>query len=140
MGAAIKTITVSTTVNLPIEKAWNIWNEPEHITRWYQATPEWHAPHAENNLETGGRFTTTMAAKDGSFSFDFSGVYTNVTEHKELAYTLDDGRQVSILFEAKEGQTTITETFEPEMQNSLDMQQRGWQAILDSYKQYAEGL
>jgi hypothetical protein len=47
---------------------------------------------------------------------------------------------VSILFGAKEGQTTITETFEPEMQNSLDMQQRGWQAILDSYKQYAEGL
>ena len=81
-------ITVETTVNAPIDKVWKFWNEPEHITKWAFASDEWHAPYAENDLRKDGKFKTTMAAKDGSFSFDFEGVYSNVIEQSLIAYGL----------------------------------------------------
>ena len=95
-------ITVEATVQAPINKVWAAWNGPEHITKWCQASDDWHAPVAENDLRTGGRFKTTMAAKDGSVSFDFTGTYTNVIDQKLIEYTMDgaDARKVKITFSA----------------------------------------
>ena len=107
------TITVEAVVNDPIEKVWSCWTEPKHITQWCQASDDWHAPHAENDVRIDGKFSTTMAAKDGSFSFDFGGVYTNVELFDRLEYTLGDDRKVSILFTADGSATKIVETFEP---------------------------
>lgn len=134
------TITVETAVNAPIEKVWESWTKPEHITRWANASDDWHAPYADNDPRTGGKFKTTMAAKDGSFSFDFGGTYTNVHEYRFMAYTLDDGREVSVTFESEGSATHITETFEAENTHSIEMQQGGWQAILNNFKKYTEGL
>src|SRR5436190_18806807 len=94
-------ITVETTVNAPVEKVWKNWNEPKHITQWSYASDDWHTPYAENDLKTGGTFKSTMAAKDGSMSFDFEGVYSNVDKHKEIAYTIADGRKVKVVFSAQ---------------------------------------
>jgi len=139
MNTAEKTaITVEATVNAPVEKVWKYWNEPRHITKWCAASDDWHAPHAENDLRKDGRFKTTMAAKDGSFSFDFGGVYTKVDPHKSIEYIIDDGRKVSIVFTAQENATKVTETFEPEGTNPIEMQRGGWQAILDNFKTYTE--
>ena len=131
-------ITVQTTVNAPIKKVWEYWNKPEHITKWCQASDDWHAPYADNDLKTGGRFKTTMAAKDGSFSFDFGGSYTDVQEQKYIAYRMDDGRTAEITFTSKGNSTEVIESFEPEQMNSLEMQKGGWQAILDNFKKYTE--
>lgn len=131
-------ITVETTVQAPAEKVWKYWTEPAHITNWCQASDDWHAPAAENDLQEGGRFKTTMAARDGSMSFDFEGVYTLVKEPEAIAYTMDDGRKVSITFTGSKGETRITETFEAEDTFSPEVQQGGWQAILDSFKKYVE--
>lgn len=131
-------ITITTTVNAPADKVWQCWNEPKHIMGWAFAHESWHAPHAVNDLRKEGRFTTTMAARDGSMSFDFGGVYTNVKTNAEIDYTMDDGRKVSIRFESKGGQTVVTETFDPETQNPIEMQRDGWQAILDNFKSYTE--
>lgn len=133
-------ITVTTTVNAPVEKVWRCWNEPEHITKWCQASPDWHAPAASNDLRTGGNFSTTMAAKDGSFSFDFGGVYTDVQEHRLIAYTMGDGRMATVSFSANGDTTDIVETFEAESTNPEEMQKAGWQAILDSFKHYTEAV
>ena len=133
-------ITVTTTVNAPVEKVWRCWNEPEHITKWCQASPDWHAPAASNDLRTGGNFTTTMAAKDGSFSFDFGGVYTDVQENNLIAYTMGDGRKATVTFSANGDTTGIVETFEAESTNPEEMQKAGWQAILDSFKHYTESV
>lgn len=141
MGTAEKTnITVQTTINAPIGKVWKSWNEPQHITKWCQASPDWHAPSAENDLRVGGKFKTTMAAKDGSVSFDFAGVYTAVEPNKTIAYTMDDDRKVTITFATEGNQTEVIETFEAESSNPIEMQRDGWQAILDSFKKYTEGL
>lgn len=139
METATKTpITVSTVINAPVEKVWNAWNEPEHIAKWCQASPDWHAPYADNDLRVDGTFKTTMAAKDGSFSFDFGGVYTSVEPHKLIAYTMGDGRKVKVVFEDQGTSTRIIETFDPEDTNPIEMQQGGWQAILDNFKKYTE--
>ena len=135
-----KPITVEATIHSPLEKVWKCWSAPEHITKWCQASDDWHAPHAENDLTAGGKFKTTMAAKDGSFSFDFSGTYTDVIEHKKIAYVLDDQRKVEILFAAEGNTTKITETFDPENMNPIDMQRDGWQEILNSFKKYTESI
>jgi uncharacterized protein YndB with AHSA1/START domain len=133
-------VTVETLVNAPIDKVWASWGEPKHITKWCQASPDWHAPHAENDLQTGGKFTTTMAAKDGSVSFDFGGVYSNVQKNKLIEYSIADGRKVKITFSEEGNKTKVVETFDPESQNPIEMQRGGWQAILDSFKKYTESI
>ena len=135
---SITSITVSVSLHAPIEKVWEMWSSPEHITKWYQASADWHAPFAENDLRIGGKFKTTMAAKDASFEFDFGGVYTNVDPFKTIEYTLEDDRKVSVWFESNSDTTTITQEFEPETENTIELQKTGWQAILDSFKSYLE--
>ena len=139
METANKTnITVAATVNAPVEKVWEFWSDPEHIVKWCSASEDWHAPKAENDLRVGGAFSTRMEARDGSFGFDFGGIYDVVEPNRLIAYTLGDDRKVKITFEA-EGQTTrVTETFEAETINPIEMQQGGWQAILDNFKKYTE--
>ncbi len=82
------TITVETTIKAPVEKVWTCFTEPKHITQWNFASDEWHSPSAENDLRTGGKFSYRMEAKDGSFGFDFHGVYDEVREHELIEYTL----------------------------------------------------
>jgi uncharacterized protein YndB with AHSA1/START domain len=131
-------ITVEATIKAPVEKVWKFWSEPQHITKWCSPSDDWHAPYAENDLQVDGKFKTTMAAKDGSFSFDFEGVYTKVQEYKAIEYTLTDGRKVQITFSGNGAETKVAETFDPENMNPLEMQRGGWQAILDNFKKYTE--
>ncbi|GEC78721.1 SRPBCC family protein [Flavobacterium aquatile] len=131
-------ITVKTTVTASIEKAWDFWTNPKHITKWNNASDDWHCPKALNDLKTGGKFSFTMAAKDNSMSFDFEGTYTNVIEFKLIEYTIVDGRKVKISFEETQNGIEIIESFEPETMNPENLQRQGWQSIIDNFKKYAE--
>lgn len=133
-----KVLTVESTVNAPIEKAWEFWTKPEHVTQWNNASDDWHTPRAENDLRPGGNFVYRMEAKDGSFGFDFGGVYDAVKKNEYIEYTIADGRKVKISFSGKDNTTKVVESFEAETQNSLELQQTGWQAIMDSFKKYTE--
>jgi uncharacterized protein YndB with AHSA1/START domain len=137
---AATVITVQTVVNAPIEIVWESWNNPEHITKWAFASPEWHTPWAKNDLRAGGSFSSRMEAKDGSFGFEFGGVYDAVATNEHIAYTMGDGRKVNIHFTAEGNGTKVVESFDAESENSIDMQQAGWQAILDNFKNYTEQL
>lgn len=133
-------ITIQALVNAPVEKVWKCWSEPQHIVGWNAASDDWHTTRAENDLRVGGKFLSRMEAKDGSFGFDFPGQYTKVELHQLIEYTLDDDRTVQISFAPQENGTLITETFEAEGENTLELQQNGWQAILNNFKKYTEGL
>ncbi|MES2618086.1 MAG: SRPBCC family protein [Bacteroidota bacterium] len=133
-----QTITVECTVNAPVEKVWTLWSEPQHITQWTNASDDWHTPSAVNDLRVGGEFTTRMEAKDGSFGFDFGGVYDRVDHNERIDYTMGDGRKVTIAFVSEGGATKIIETFDPEGENPIEMQREGWQAIMNNFKKYAE--
>jgi uncharacterized protein YndB with AHSA1/START domain len=131
-------ITVENIVNAPVEKVWECWTKPEHITKWCNASDDWHAPRAENDLRVGGSFSTRMEAKDGSFGFDFGGIYDAVKTDEYIEYTIGDGRNVKIYFTPQGDKTKVTESFEPEGINPVEMQKGGWQAILDNFKKYTE--
>jgi len=131
-------ITVECIVNSNIEKVWKYWTTPKHIEQWNYASDDWYTPKASNDLKVGGKFCSTMAAKDGSFSFDFGGTYIEIQEYKLIKYTMDDGRMASIDFIAIGGTVEIVETFEAENQNSIELQRGGWQAILNHFKKYVE--
>jgi uncharacterized protein YndB with AHSA1/START domain len=132
------TITIENTINAPVEKVWKFWTGPEHIKKWNNASADWHTLHAENDLRVGGKFVSRMEAKDGSFGFDFGGVYDDVRLNEFIAYTLGDGRKVKIFFSELGNETKVVETFEAENLNSIEMQKEGWQAILDNFKKYTE--
>ncbi|WP_342541757.1 SRPBCC family protein [Paenisporosarcina sp. FSL H8-0542] len=132
------TITVETIVHAPVEKVWEFWTEPQHITKWTFASEDWHAPIAENDVRVGGRFHTRMEAKDGSFGFDFGGVYDEIRINEFISYTLGDGRKVTITFVSHENDTKIIEVFEGEATHSIEQQKAGWQAILENFKRYSE--
>ncbi len=133
-----KTITVETVVCNPVEKVWAHWNEPAHITKWYFASDDWHAPKAESNLHVNGKFSIRMEAKDGSFGFDLGGIYSKIELNKSIEFVLEDGRKVWIQFFSNGNETTVTEIFEPENENTIELQQGGWQAILNNFKKYSE--
>ncbi|TDE54129.1 SRPBCC family protein [Flavobacterium sp. GT3P67] len=131
-------ITVQNTINASVEKVWELWTAPKHITKWNNASEDWHTPFAENDLKVGGKFKSTMAAKDGSMSFDFEGEYTEVEKNASIKYKMADGRHVEIIFENLGDNVKVTESFDPETENSEALQQQGWQAILDNFKKYVE--
>ncbi len=133
-------ITVSVIVHAPVEKVWASWTDPQHITQWNHASDDWHTPKAENDLRAGGTFSYRMEARDGSFGFDFGGEYTQVRTYEKIAFSLGDGRKVEVLFSASVSETIITETFEAESLNSYEKQKAGWQAILNNFKKYTEGI
>lgn len=135
----IKTkITIEALVSADIKKVWDYYTKPDHITKWNFASDNWHCPKAENDLRVGGKFKSRMEAKDGSFGFDFEAIYDEVINHKKIAYTMPDSRQVIINFENFEGKTKVTTTFDAENENSIELQKNGWQAILDNFKKYVE--
>ena len=131
-------ITISTAVNAPVSKVWEFYTGPVHIMQWNHASDDWHCPKAENNLTVGGSFSSTMAAKDGSFSFEFGGVYDRIETNKLISYAMGDLRHVEVLFEENNGLTTVTTIFDPEQTNPVEMQRAGWQMILDNFRKYTE--
>lgn len=133
-----KWITVETTIKATPETVWACWTEPAHITNWAFASDTWEAPFAQNDLRVGGKFTTTMSAKDKSASFDFNGVYTQVKPLELIEYTIEGGRQVKIEFTKIPEGVKVVETFEPEHENPDEMQREGWQAILNNFKKHVE--
>ena len=79
-----------------------------------------------------------MEAKDGSFGFDFGGVYDAVRENEYIEYTLGDDRKVKVNFIPQGNKTKVVESFDAESTHSVEMQKGGWQAILDNFKKYTE--
>jgi uncharacterized protein YndB with AHSA1/START domain len=134
------TIIVRTIIDAPIKKVWKIWIDPEHIVHWNNASDDWHTRDAENDLREGGRFRSRMEARDGSQGFDFSGEYTRIVQYRHIEYTLDDGRRVQVTFIPNGDETIVSETFESETENSPELQQKGWQSILDNFKKYVENF
>jgi uncharacterized protein YndB with AHSA1/START domain len=131
-------ITVKSIVNAPITKVWEYWTKENHVINWNFAISDWHCPKATNNLTVGGEFHYTMAAKDNSMSFDFWGTYQNIEIEKHIEIILGDGRFMKVTFESNESGTLVIEQFAPEQQNPAEMQQAGWQMILDNFKKYVE--
>ena len=133
-------ITIETTIDAPLEKVWKAWVEPPHIMQWNFASEEWHCPVAEVELRTGGRFGYRMEARDGSAGFDFAGTFTAIDAGREIRYTLDYDREVTVGFSVANGRVHVVQTFAAEDEMSAEQQRQGWQCILNNFKKYVESV
>ena len=132
------TIKVDVLVDAPLAKAWDCWTSPDHITRWYAASDDWHTPRATNDVKVGGGFSFRMEARNKSAGFDFQGRYTLVSPRQHLHCLLADGRNLDIRFLPEGNRVRVEEEFEAETTNSAELQRQGWQAILNSFKKHVE--
>jgi uncharacterized protein YndB with AHSA1/START domain len=128
-------ITVSAVVAAPIAEVWRAYNSPEDIKVWNTASPDWHTTACVVDLRVGGKFSSRMEAKDGSFGFDFAGEYTRVVPPSLLEYRF--GERVGLV-EFSEGPSgvTVKVTFDSESSHSEEQQRTGWQAILDNFARH----
>jgi uncharacterized protein YndB with AHSA1/START domain len=138
MKRETESIRVCISTKESLNKVWNYFTNPEHIVHWNHASEDWHCPKATNDLKVGGHFVYTMASKDGKMSFDFNGLYSEVVPLKRFVYNIEDGRKVTVTFDVLDRNVILTEIFEPENQNPIEMQRGGWQSILDTFKKYLE--
>lgn len=132
-------ITVSALIQAPIETVWDSYTDPKHIVHWNFADASWHCPSASNDMRIGGTYKARMEAKDGSFGFDLEAVYSAITEKESFTYSMGD-RQVTTSFKTVGNETEVTTTFDAEEINPIEMQQNGWQMILNNFKAYTEAL
>lgn len=130
-------ITVQAIVSADKKKVWDYYNNPKHIINWNFADPSWHCPCAINDMQKGGTYKARMEAKDGSYGFDFEAIYSEINEGKNFTYEFE-GRTVTVQFNDLSSQTEVVVTFDPETENSIEMQKSGWQSILNNFKNYAE--
>ena len=131
-------ISIENQINAPIEKVWDFYTQPKHITQWNFADPTWHCPSATNDMRIGGTYSARMEAKDGSFGFDFEAIYDEIKSGQHFSYVMPDDRKVEVSFENTGDQTRVSIVFDAENQNPVDMQKAGWQSILDNFKRYSE--
>lgn len=134
-------IDVSVRISVPRATAWACFTEPKHIVNWNFAGDDWCCPTASNDLRVGGTLNSRMEARDGSFGFDFESTYTAVEPGTHLALSMSDGRTWTVDFaDNGEGACIVTERFDPESENSHDLQRMGWQMILDRFAAYAANV
>lgn len=132
-------IQISTTIAADLETVWNAWNNIANVKDWAFASDDWAAEGIENTVEVGGTFKARNFAKDGSMEFMMEYTYDQVEPKKLLAYTMGDGRKVRVEFsELEDGHTKIDQAFDPESENSEELQREGWQAYLDNFKKFVE--
>jgi uncharacterized protein YndB with AHSA1/START domain len=130
---------VSVLVEADIDRVWACWNDPTQILKWYHASQDWTLKHARNELVVGSKFDYGMRAKDGSAGFDFIGTYTRIEPKKLNEYKIDGSeRMVLTTFEIKGKKIKVTQSFDPETENSIELQLGGWQAILNNFKLVCE--
>ncbi len=130
-------ITVTARIEANANKTYDYYTRPEHIVNWNFADPTWHCPRATNDVQVGGVLNSRMEAKDGSLGFDFIATYTEVTPNEKLTYEFG-GREATITFTNDGTATVVTVSFDPENENPIELQQAGWQSILNNFKQYVE--
>ena len=128
-------ITVSTVVAAPLPEVWRAYTTPEDIKAWNAASPDWHTVAASVDLRPGGKFSSRMEAKDGSFGFDFAGEYTQVVPLQRIEYAFGD-RACVVDFRDGAAGVTVTVTFDGEAIHSEEQQRSGWQAILDNFARH----
>jgi uncharacterized protein YndB with AHSA1/START domain len=131
-------IHVETTVKAPVARVWEAYTNPADIVKWNFASDDWHCPSASGDLREGGKFSSRMEAKDGSFGFDFEGTYTKVVTNSLIEYAFGD-RTAQVSFKDGAEGVTVGVEFEAEQEHDAEMQRGGWQAILNNFKKHVEG-
>ncbi len=135
-----ETFTTTVSINASLELVWSYFTDIKHIGEWANGSPDWETTAIKNDLQPGGEFLSRMAAKDGSQSFDFGGVYDEVIPHSKIAYTMGDGRTAMTTFTKDGDSTRVDQVVDAEKENPVEFQKAGWQSMLDNLKARIERI
>lgn len=130
-------ITVTALVEAPMQEVWRAYSAPEDIKAWNAASDDWHTTSSVVDLRPGGKFSSRMEAKDGSFGFDFEGTYTKVVPNELIEYDFGD-RKAAVEFKQEAAGVRVTVTFDSEPTHTEEQQREGWQAILDNFARHVK--
>lgn len=143
-----KTITLVREFDAPRELLFDLFTQPQHMTRWW-GPREFTASKVAVDLRVGGAWTLTMSnERFGDTLID--GVYRVVDRPSKLVFTstpkAPDGSMmldglVTVQFEAEGERTRVTLTAHatgaPYMQAWLDGMNEGWNQSLAKLGEYA---
>jgi uncharacterized protein YndB with AHSA1/START domain len=130
-------LTVETLIHAPLASVWTAYTTPEDIEQWNTASEDWHTTQCTVDLRVGGKFSSRMEAKDGSFGFDFAGTYTQIVPEKLIEFAFGD-RAAAVEFVPAAGGVIVRVTFDTETANPEEQQRQGWQAILNNFAKHVE--
>jgi len=124
---AAATILIEREIDAPRSLVFEAWTDPKHLVHWYYASEGWTTPFADVDLRVGGKFRIGFASPDGVYDFVFSGMFTEIVAPARLAYTIDDGRAVTLdLTEVVGNRTHVHLEFVAEGTFPVEQQSEGW--------------
>ena len=125
-----QTTTIERFISAPRARVWKAWTDPEQLVHWFSAGEGWTTPYAKVDVRAGGKFDIGFQSPDGKTGFPFAGTYDEVVEPEKIAFTIGDGRPVTVLFEDLGERTRVVLTLALEKVNSEEQQRQGWTAML----------
>ena len=105
------TLSVSKTINAPIEKVFDAWLDPEMLSKFILPMPGMPQPEVENEPQQGGSFTIIMQV--GEDKIPHTGQYLEISRPDKLVFSWlspfsTDGSTVTIDFsEMPDGRTNV---------------------------------
>jgi len=78
-------LSLERVVDVPRERVWQAWTQPEHVKKWFTPAP-WKTVECEIDLRPGGIFRTVMRPPEGP-DMDNSGCYLEVVPGRRLVFT-----------------------------------------------------
>lgn len=78
-------LIITRLIDVPREKLFRAWTEPELLTQWFTPKP-YETIHAELDVRPGGANYIVMRAPDGT-EIPNRGVYLEVVENERLVFT-----------------------------------------------------
>lgn len=78
-------LMITRDVDLPPERLWHGWTEPELLMQWFTPAP-WRTIACRIDLRPGGVFATTMQSPEGE-TFSGEGCFLEVETARRLAWT-----------------------------------------------------
>lgn len=133
-----KSLKASKEINASVEKVWEIWNNPKDIVKWNPVSDHWETSDENNEIKEGEKFFSRKESNNESAKLDLEGTYDEVIHEDTIAYTMTNGQKVKITFNGNGDTTTVTTTFDADEKLSNEAQEKSWQEILNSLKEYVE--
>jgi uncharacterized protein YndB with AHSA1/START domain len=105
------TLSVSKTINAPVEKVFDAWLDPEMLSKFILPMPGMSQPEVENEPQQGGSFTIIMQV--GEDKIPHTGQYLEISRPDKLVFSWlspfsTDGSTVTIDFsEMPDGRTNV---------------------------------
>lgn len=84
-AANLKTVHIKRTFDLPVEKVWQAFTEPETFKRWWGPTG-FTCPSSSIDLKPGGKYLHCMKSPDGQ-EFWSTGVYKEIVPYEKIVCT-----------------------------------------------------